>query len=289
MIKAIFRELVRYYLRSCPLRDGKRLLYDTLNQVLAPARGQVEVELPAGFRLRLDLKEPAQRMIYFFGNYDERHELAMLRRLLSPGDIFWDIGANIGFYTLTASFLVGQGGRVLSFEPGAESWRALLDNLEINRVGNVRPFKMAVSESEGWVTLYSRPDLADGGASLLARPGAACREELCPATTLDRLYRDQGLQAPTFLKIDVEGAEERVLKGGREVLSAGEPPLLLIEMNDPLEVGGLLKDLGFAGAHLVRGRWRRCPDPAAPASRNMLWYHPHCGRHTERLERILAG
>jgi FkbM family methyltransferase len=212
--------------------------------------------MAAGFKLKLDLNEPAQRLIYFFGNYDERHELAMLQQVLRPGDIFWDIGANIGFYTLTASALVGEKGRVLAFEPGPESWSALLANLQLNGTSNVRPFKMAVSESDGWVTLYSQPGLADGGASLIPRPGASLRADVCPAISLDRLYRDQGLKTPTFLKIDVEGAEARVLRWSRELLSSAQPPLVLMEMNDPHEVGALLQDLGFAGAHLRRGRWR---------------------------------
>ena len=122
-----------------------------------------------------------------------------------------------------------------------------------------------------------------------AAPGASFRADVCPAINLDRLYRDQGLKAPTFLKIDVEGAEARVLRGSRDLLSSSQPPLVLIEMNDPHEVGALLQSLGFTGAHLRRGRWLRCPDPRAAASRNMLWFHSGCEWHLERLKRILAA
>ena len=66
MLKPIFREIIRYYLRSFPLRDGKKLVYDLFNQSLAPSKGYVEVEMAAGFKLKLDLNEPAERMIYFF-------------------------------------------------------------------------------------------------------------------------------------------------------------------------------------------------------------------------------
>ena len=101
--KTVLRALVRFYLSRFPLRNGKGRLYEALNEKLLPSERFVTIPMPYGFLLKLDLSEPAQRKIYFFGDYDERHEITLLRRILLPGDIFWDVGANIGFYTLTAS------------------------------------------------------------------------------------------------------------------------------------------------------------------------------------------
>lgn len=285
IFKVIFRESFRYYLRNFPIRDGKMFLYQLVNKSLAPSAERVEVKTKSGFKLILDLNEHSQRMI-FFGNYDERYEISMLQKILLPGDTFWDIGANIGFYTLTASLLVGEQGTVVAFEPGPESWRALMTNLSLNRISNVLPLKMAVSDKCGWVTLYSQPGIADGGGSIIPPPDASVREDLCPSITLDRFYQDQGLGPPTLLKIDVEGAEDLVLAGGLNLLSGDTPPLLLVEMNDRQAVGKLLQGLGFAGVHLQRRKWYLCPDLAAAKSRNMLWFHPDHDWHWERVKKI---
>ena len=285
--KVIFRELLRSYLRNFPLRDGKIAIYNRCNRLLAPASPLVEVKLKKlGFKLRLDLQEPSQRMIYFFGNYDERHELAMLQKLLGPGDVFWDVGANIGFYTLAASTLVGKEGQVVAFEPGPQAWRGLMANIDLNQRSNIRPFKMAVAAASGWVTLFSQPDIADGGASLIPRSDPACRADLCPAINLDGFLQDSGLPRPTFLKVDVEGAEALVLAGSRRLLTDPTPPLMLLEMNDPHTVGKYLQDLGFVGAQLYHRKWYLCDHPVRARSRNMLWFHPEHKGHRQRLANL---
>lgn len=284
--KVIFRELFRYYLRNFPIRDGKVSLYHSFNQILTPSQRFIEVKIKLGFKLLLDLNEPTQRMIYFFGNYDERHELSMLQKLLSPGEVFWDVGANIGFYTLAASTLVGQEGLVVAFEPGPHSWRALMANIDLNQRPNIIPFKMAVAADYGWVTLFSQPDIADGGASLILRPDPSCRPDLCPAINLDSFLQDFGLAPPTFLKVDVEGAEALVLAGSRRLLANPAPPLLLLEMNDPQTVSEFLQDLGYVGAQLYRRKWYLCENPVMAKSRNMLWFHPDHEGHRQRVAKI---
>lgn len=286
IFKVILRELLRCYLSNFPLRDGKIPIYKLFNKVLAPSPDLVEVQIKLGFKLLLDLNEPSQRMIYFFGNYDERHEIAMLRKILAPGDVFWDIGANIGFYSLTASSLVGPEGLVVAFEPGPQSWRALMANIYLNHRTNIYPFKMAVTDDDGWVTLYSRPEIADGGASIIPPPDPSCHPDLCPAVNLDGFRRDFGEAPPTFIKIDVEGAEDRVLAGSRHLLAGPSPPLLLIEMNNRQTVSSFLQNLGFVGAHLYRRQWYLLPDPLMAKSRNMLWFHPDHDWHRRRLAGI---
>lgn len=280
------RELVRLYLRRCPLRDGKGRVYAAVNEKLLPPQRYVTAPVRYGFRLHLDLMEPAQRQIYFFGDYDERHEIALLRRVLRPGDTFWDIGANIGFYTLTASSLVRPGGHVVAFEPAAMAWKALTANLSLNHTDNVQSFQIALADGAGQARLYHRADIADGGASLISRAGYHEDSEVVTTMSLDQFAERTGATPPTFMKIDVEGLEGTVLTGGSQILHGRNAPLILIEMNDPAAIGDILAAAGYRGAYRHRRRWLPAPDPAAVSSRNMLWYQPGSAWHRARLNGI---
>jgi FkbM family methyltransferase len=286
MWQSSLRTLVRFYLSSFPLRDGKGYIYEAFNEILLPSERFVTIPIKYDFRLKLDLSEPAQRKIYFFGDYDERHEIALLRRVLRPGDIFWDVGANIGFYTLTASPLVGPEGRVVAFEPASHAWQALIANLQLNQSDNVHPVQIALSDGSGQGVLYRRADFADGGASLIARTDYHGDSEVVSTISLDQFLSQSGLSPPTFMKIDVEGLEGKVLTGGQQILQGKTPPLILIEMNDPEEIGTILQPAGYQGAYLHRRRWHPARSLAEVKSRNMLWFRADCRLHQERLVRI---
>ncbi len=283
------RELVRLYLRRFPLRDGKGRLYAAVNEKLLPSRRYVTSRIRHGFRLHLDLMEPAQRQIYFFGDYDERHEIALLRQVLRPGDRFFDIGANIGFYTLTASRLVRPGGRVVAFEPASVAWQALTTNLSLNETDNVQSFRIALSDTAGQAQLYRRGEVADGGASLISRADYHDDSEVVATMSLEQFLDRTGALTPNFIKIDVEGLEGKVLAGGQKIFHTQEAPLILIEMNDPAEITAILQEAGYRGLQRHRRRWLPAQSPAMIRARNMFWYRPDSPRHRERLARLEAA
>jgi FkbM family methyltransferase len=286
MWKSVLRALTRFYLNRFPLRNGKGRLYEAFNEKLLPAERYLIVPIQYGFSLKLDLTEPAQRKIYFFGDYDERHEITLLRRILLAGDIFWDIGANIGFYTLTASRLVGPGGRVVSFEPAAHAWKSLITNLSLNQIANVQPVQIALSDKSGQAVLHRKADFADGGASLMPRADYHSDAEEVTTITLDQFLAQSGSPPPIFMKIDVEGLEGNVLSGSQKILQGAQPPLILIEMNDPDRIGAILAAAGYRGAYLYRRRWYPSQDLTEIKSRNMLWFRPDSARHRQRLALI---
>jgi FkbM family methyltransferase len=286
MWRSALREFIRFYLSNFPLRDGKGLIYATFNEKLLPDERFVTISTRYGFHLTLDLWEPAQRKIYFFGDYDERHELTLLRRILIPGDNFWDIGANIGFYTLTASSLVRPRGRVVAFEPAFHAWQSLTANLELNHSDNVQPVQVALSDVIGQAVLYRRADFADGGASLISRADYHAESEAVTTTTLDQFSVQSNSPLPTFIKVDVEGLEVKVLTGGLTLIGGQSPPLILIEMNDPDGIKAILQAAGYQGAFLHRRRWYPAQSLAEVKSRNMLWFRPDSSLHQERLARI---
>lgn len=121
-MKSFLRALLRRYLASCPVTEGKRFFYRMLSEALLPAESEAVVRLRPGFYLGLDLSETTQREIFYFGVY-ERKESALIQKLLKPGDVFWDIGANIGYFTLMSAACVGPNGRVAAFEPFPAAWQ----------------------------------------------------------------------------------------------------------------------------------------------------------------------
>ena len=97
-----------------------------------PGERLLTVTLDQGFRMRLDLEDAEQRKVYFFGHYHERYEAALVARLLDPGEVFWDVGANVGYFSLVAAAAVGATGEVVAFEPGAASLERLTANVSLN-------------------------------------------------------------------------------------------------------------------------------------------------------------
>jgi hypothetical protein len=146
--------------------------------------------------------------------------------------------------------------------------------------------QVALSDVAGQAVLYRRADFADGGASLISRAEYHADSEVVTTTTLDQFLVQSASPAPTFMKIDVEGLEVKVLTGGLEILGGQPPPLILIEMNDPDGIGTILQAAGYQGAYLHRRRWYPAQSPVIVKSRNMLWFRPDSPLHRERLALI---
>ena len=88
---------------------------------------------------------------------------------MRPGDVFVDVGANIGLYTLIAAHIVGASGRVYAFEPGSETYRRLLSNVQLNQMTNVSCHELALSDSTARLDMNMSTDGYDAWNSL-AKP-----------------------------------------------------------------------------------------------------------------------
>ncbi len=146
-----------------------------------------------------------------------------LSRALRPGDVFFDLGAYVGPFTLLASRLVGPSGRVVAFEPDPRTRDVLERNLAANAVTNVTVVPCAVGDHAGTVRFLASGDSA-------GRVGDTGDVEV-PQVTLDGWCAEHGLQ-PTVMKVDIEGGEAGALDGSAAVrgvralvLEVHEPPL----------------------------------------------------------------
>jgi FkbM family methyltransferase len=160
----------------------------------------------------------------------EEFELQLLERLLRPGMIFVDVGANIGIYSSIAARSIAPLGTVYSFEPVPENFTILKDNLTSNGLTNVILEQVAVGEINGVSILYLEDDSI--GTHSLLRHGSSYRidQELeVEVITLDEYFADRMIATVDILKVDVEGYEPLVLKGGAALLRRTNQ--ILIEYN----------------------------------------------------------
>lgn len=164
-------------------------------------------------------------------------ELRELDQLLRPGDVFIDVGANIGLYSLKAARLVGAEGRVIALEPGREAFDHLMENLALNTFPWVSPLRLAASASNGHARLHHVPLGADPQAFSLVPNARASHGETVETITLDRLATMTSLTRIDLIKIDVEGAEPLVVAGAHDVLNRYRPAVLF-ECNAHLNAGG---------------------------------------------------
>ena len=290
-MKTVMRALLRGYLARSPVTEGKGLLYRAFSTAMLPPEREVIVPLRPGFQMALDLSEATQREIYYFGTY-ERKESALVRRILRPGDAFWDVGANLGYYALLGSACVGAAGRVVAFEPFPPAWERLRRNAGLNGFEQIRLVNAAASNLVGTAPLFFASDVPDGVASLAA-PEGHVSQVTCRTVTLDRFAEEDGERLPTLMKVDVEGAEKAVLEGAAGILSGSHPPMLLLEMEDEQfgrhgtskrEIQEMLSRLGYAAYQLRRRRWVACDDIREARFRNIFWAIPTSDPHRARLQ-----
>ncbi len=179
---------------------------------------------------------------YWIGNYELPIQEA-LGRLLAPGGVFYDVGANAGFFSLLAAKRVGAAGRVYAFEPLGENLASLREQVEVNALEQVEVVEGAVGASTGTAELSFAPG-QNSEAHLGDPRGAGERTMTVPVTTLDDFVAAH--RRPTLVKIDVEGAEIAVLAGAARLVADGTAFLIELHGLDKGEsVTATLRDAGY--------------------------------------------
>ena len=185
-------------------------------------------------------------MIYANGwyDYDEMH---FVQRYLRPGDAVVDVGANIGVYTLLAAAAVREQGKVVAFEPGRASFERLKENVQLNRLHQVKLHCAAVGETRGVVSFYQNQDLINRIALSDEQPTQPDATEVVPCVSLDEELAGERFDLG---KIDIEGAELMAFRGARQMLQQANPPVWLVELKDRLlkRYGSTAREL----AHLLQ-------------------------------------
>ena len=248
-------------IRRAPLLERQQWLWSVLRPpyrrvlaVLSQARGVDRVVNDQVFRWRYPHSE-------FDGSFEEPI-LRVFQERITPGSTVLDVGANFGLYSVVGGRCVGEHGRVFSFEPSRMA-SVLADHLRLNGVaGRVDILRLVVSDEVGEVEFWEGDDtglasIARAAAERGVDEGHDITRRICPATTLDAFCSSRKI-APDVIKIDVEGAELKVLRGAETFLRERQGSILLEvhpwalgEFGDTQEtMWSWLDSLGWTATHL---------------------------------------
>jgi FkbM family methyltransferase len=162
----------------------------------------------------------------------EPGERRFFREQVKPGMVVFDVGANLGFYSLLFSDLVGPSGRVHAFEPDPLSFGLLRDRAAAARHRNVEATPAAVGDHTGQVTLFcSGTNRADNRIHPSHEPGGAAETVEVPLITLDDYCALHGIDRVDAVKMDVQGAEVAALAGFRKTLAQVRPRWMFVEFS----------------------------------------------------------
>lgn len=177
---------------------------------------------------------------YWLGSY-EFEKRRLVEKAIRSGSVVYDLGGNVGYYTLLASVLAGPGGKVITFEPLPRNLAFLREHVRRNNARNVTIYAAAVSDRGGTARFTEDSSSAKG------RIGAAGALEV-QTVGLDELVDRGEIPPPDLLKVDIEGAEFAALQGARKLLTRTHPPIFLSTHGGEVhrECCGFLTNLGYA-------------------------------------------
>jgi len=244
------------------------------------------------FNCRFQFKSPdcVGRTIYRKGDYEPDLTKYILENLhFEEGDIFFDIGANIGWYAILLAKQFGKALQVYAFEPDDLNFSLLSGNLKRNAVENITPIKFAAAEEAATKTLYRYKEGNLGRHSLLPTEGLETQN--VNTITLDRFVEERHItpEKVKLIKMDIEGYEYFALRGAEKLLR--HMPLILTEYSpemmkeraiDPSEFLSFMERFHFQPHQLTEGKlmpvsFQELANQKEPVS-DIFWVKsPECG------------
>lgn len=203
------------------------------------ARARPVVRVHARSRMRLDARPGEHGIragIFLYRDGYEPSVRNAIDRFVRQGSDCYDIGANLGLWSLRMAEKAGGSGHVFAFEPLLRNVRSLAENAVLSGLANIEVMPFALGEAEGWATLYVPEDV---GRSALAPESSTDETERVLVRRLDDVWKEQRGPTVSFVKMDVEGAEPMVLRGGQAFFGSVRP-ITCCEINP-----GKLRNMGF--------------------------------------------
>jgi len=230
-MKGLLLSIFQWYFRKFPVRKGKIPVLTMVSKWGLTKNVKVKGIFDDDIKINLDLDDWIQKLIYFFGCYEiEKTETAFWKKIIKDDYIIFDIGANVGYYSLMAAKRAGNG-KIYAFEPVSSTYEKLLKNIELNKFHNIQLQNLAVSNHAGYVDIYVADNKNTGTSSITKHMHYNGNMETVKTVCIDDFFVEQAISKIDLIKIDVEGAEMLVLEGMNKILTQLEP-LVLVELID---------------------------------------------------------
>jgi FkbM family methyltransferase len=208
--------MLRGYIRYSPVQAGRQRLWESYDRRMA-WRTRVRPKIattPFGFKVHVQLPDFIQKNIWLTGRW-EPFVTECFRRMLAPGDTFVDVGANIGYYSLLASRIVGERGYVYAIEASPTIFALLRANIALNHATNVETVHALAASHDGEQEFWLASETELGRSTSvepLASAARMCSEGRVRCEALTSIVPMNRLLNARLIKIDVEGAERAVLE-----------------------------------------------------------------------------
>jgi FkbM family methyltransferase len=162
--------------------------------------------------------------VNFIKGTQELYKTEAFLKNFKKGEVFFDIGAHVGYFTAIAAVLNEGSGVVFAFEPRPMNTRFFKKHMRVNKFQNVTLYEAAVGESEGEVNFDNGHGSATGHVSKNGKYRVR-------QVSIDKMVKNGIIPSPGFIKIDVEGGEIEVLKGSKNVIATSRPKMIIATHN----------------------------------------------------------
>ena len=178
-----------------------------------------------GYRMYADTLDRIFALYLWKFSALESLETKLIKKIVKKNMVIFDIGANIGYYTLIFADIVGENGKVYSFEPDPNNYRLLVKNLKANGYGNVIPIRKAISDKVGEINFFFSEE--HRGDHRIYDPGDGRKLLKVKTTTLDEFINDK--IKPDIIKIDIEGVEFLAFLGMNKLIKSNRNLIIICE------------------------------------------------------------
>lgn len=267
-------ELIKTY-SKIPNVKGKNFLGNWLIDCLNLKEPQIQSML-YDFKLDLDLNDRIQRQMFIKRIY-EQGTVKNLIPFLIKSHVFFDIGANIGYFSFLAA-ATNPKLSIYSFEPLPKNINAIKKNIELNKNKNIKLIEKCISDQNGSIEFAIPPHGECGWGRISYKELFDNEKILRPTQTLDSFCDEHAISQVDFIKMDIEGFEFHVLRGAEKLLKQKNAPHLCIEMNDHCfkdmgidikEIFSFLKDKNYKLYYIDKHHSLRPTDK--PVDNNSSW------------------
>ncbi len=210
---------------------GKVVVVSQIQEKFLP-EGEFVAEVN-GIKYQLNCKDWIQKNIYF--DTFERREITTALQYVRTGGVYFDVGANIGFYALNFAKKTGGSGKVFAFEPDPKTYQKLVHNIKLNQFYQIiEPFEMAVSEKSGEKTFYINSESSSAWGTIIPEgKQQAISSSVVKTTSLDEFVNERGIKEIDFMKVDIEGGEFEFMEGAISTFKHKAVKKIFIECSGP--------------------------------------------------------